>query len=160
MIGGDDAHEDQPSSSSMLHRACSHHLLLSAPNTQTAVEWKDSALRCNVHTREPNVSFLLCYIITFFFSHHTTTRCNRSDIIPTSSFHHIEFYTGDTTSSAKYFMNSLGLELVARSDISTGNRVHISHLLQSGQVKFLFTAPLNPSLMFGAVPDKGTGTVL
>jgi len=58
-----------------------------------------------------------------------------------SSFHHIEFYAGDATSTYRRFMHAVGLELVSKSDFSTGNTYFNSYLLQSGQVRMLFTAP-------------------
>jgi len=59
-------------------------------------------------------------------------------------FHHIEFYAGDATSTYRRFMHALGLELVSKSDFSTGNSYFNSYLLQSGQVNMLFTAPYDP----------------
>jgi catechol 2,3-dioxygenase-like lactoylglutathione lyase family enzyme len=73
-----------------------------------------------------------------------------SDKIATQNFHHIEFYTGDVTSSCRYFMSSLGFDLVCRSDRASGNDAHISHMAQSGQLRFLFTAALN-----GMAPREG-----
>ena len=38
-------------------------------------------------------------------------------------------------------MNGLGLDLTAKSDQSTGNKAHASYLLESNEVKMIFTAP-------------------
>jgi len=57
-------------------------------------------------------------------------------------FDHVEFYTGDATCTYKRFCYGLGMELVSKSDFSTGNFNHCSYLLQSAGVKMLFTAPL------------------
>ena len=64
-----------------------------------------------------------------------------TDKFTTRCFHHIEFYTGDATSTYRRFMHAVGLELVSKSDFSTGNTCFNSYLLQSGQVRMLFTAP-------------------
>ena len=53
-----------------------------------------------------------------------------SDKIPARNFHHVEFYCGDSTSSYKRFMAGLGMELVSKSDLSSGNAAHASYLLQ------------------------------
>lgn len=64
-----------------------------------------------------------------------------SDKIDIHSFHHVEFYAGDATSTYKRFMHCLGLELVAKSDFSTGNDIYASYVCQSGDCRFVFTAP-------------------
>lgn len=64
-----------------------------------------------------------------------------SDKISANYFHHIEFYAGDATSTYKRFMLALGMELIAKSDFSTGNTLHASYLLQSGEMRMMFTAP-------------------
>ncbi|KAJ1436069.1 4-hydroxyphenylpyruvate dioxygenase [Ochromonadaceae sp. CCMP2298] len=64
-----------------------------------------------------------------------------SDKISVLSFHHVEFYCGDATAYSKRFMASLGVEMVSKSDNSTGNSVYASYLMQSGQMRMLFTAP-------------------
>ena len=38
-------------------------------------------------------------------------------------FHHIEFYCGDASQAWRRFAGALGMQLVAKSDLSTGNRV-------------------------------------
>lgn len=66
-----------------------------------------------------------------------------SDKIPAERFHHVEYYAGDATSTYKRFMHGLGLDLAAKSDFSTGNDVHASYMLQSGDMRMLITAPYN-----------------
>ncbi|KAI3457687.1 hypothetical protein Pfo_014350 [Paulownia fortunei] len=70
----------------------------------------------------------------------------KSDHFPVHRFHHIEFWCGDATNTAKRFSWGLGMPLVAKSDLSTGNSAHASYLLRSGQLNFLFTAPYSPSI--------------
>ena len=66
---------------------------------------------------------------------------DEGDKFVSKRFHHIEFYAGDATSTYRRFMHAVGLELVSKSDFSTGNTYFNSYLLQSGQVRMLFTAP-------------------
>ncbi|CAM0946640.1 unnamed protein product [Alopecurus aequalis] len=68
----------------------------------------------------------------------------RSDRFPVLSFHHVEFWCADAASAAGRFSFALGAPLAARSDLSTGNSSHASHLLRSGALAFLFTAPYAP----------------
>jgi len=64
-----------------------------------------------------------------------------TDLFAARCFHHVEFYCGDATTTYKQFLFGLGMELVAKSDLSTGNTQHASYALQSGQMRMLFTAP-------------------
>ncbi|KAI3900846.1 hypothetical protein MKW92_051815 [Papaver armeniacum] len=70
----------------------------------------------------------------------------KSDRFGVKKFHHIEFWCGDATSSARRFSFGLGMPIVAKSDLTTGNMVHVSYLLQSGDLNLVFTAPYSPSI--------------
>ncbi|CAN4084557.1 unnamed protein product [Withania somnifera] len=75
------------------------------------------------------------------------TRINpRSDLFTVKRFHHIEFWCGDATNTARRFSWGLGLPIAAISDLSTGNSVHASYLLRSAQLQFIFTAPYSPAI--------------
>ena len=82
-----------------------------------------------------------------------------ADIFNTRNFHHIEFYAGDATSTYRRFMNALGLELVSKSDFSTGNAYYNSYLLQSGQARMLFTAPYDADKELNANDEEIAGKV-
>ncbi|XP_074273066.1 4-hydroxyphenylpyruvate dioxygenase isoform X2 [Silene latifolia] len=75
----------------------------------------------------------------------------RSDRFSVKRFHHIEFYCGDATNVSRRFSWGLGMPIVAKSDLSTGNSVHSSYLLRSGDLRFLFTSAYSPTM---AVPDS------
>ncbi|TYZ59563.1 hypothetical protein PybrP1_011641 [[Pythium] brassicae (nom. inval.)] len=64
-----------------------------------------------------------------------------SDRFDVRNFHHVEFYCGDATNTSKRFQWGLGLNLVAKSDQSTGNHEGASYVTQSNDVKIVFTAP-------------------
>lgn len=66
-----------------------------------------------------------------------------SDTISALKFHHVEFYCGDAKTTYSRFLLGLGMELCAKSDQSTGNTVHASYAVQSGNMRMLFTAPYN-----------------
>jgi 4-hydroxyphenylpyruvate dioxygenase len=59
------------------------------------------------------------------------------------SFHHVEFCCGDAITTTNAFKNSLGMETIAKSDLSTGNTEQTSIVLQSGGVKFVLSAASN-----------------
>nr|AXY96394.1 4-hydroxyphenylpyruvate dioxygenase [Chrysanthemum x morifolium] len=77
-----------------------------------------------------------------------------SDKFSVKSFHHIEFWCNDATNTSRRFSWGLGMPLVAKSDLSTGNSSHASYLLTSGTLNFLFTAPYSPSLITDDVITK------
>ncbi|KDP45435.1 hypothetical protein JCGZ_09684 [Jatropha curcas] len=70
----------------------------------------------------------------------------RSDRFKVKRFHHVEFWCTDATNTARRFSWGLGMPIVVKSDISTGNVTHASYLLRSGDLNFLFTAPYSPSI--------------
>lgn len=70
----------------------------------------------------------------------------RSDRFKVKRFHHVEFWCGDATNVSRRFSWGLGMPAVAKSDLSTGNPVHASYLLRSGDLCFLFTSPYSPSI--------------
>ncbi|OWM73274.1 hypothetical protein CDL15_Pgr001388 [Punica granatum] len=70
----------------------------------------------------------------------------RSDRFRVVRFHHVEFWCADATNAARRLSWGLGMPIVAKSDLSTGNPVHASYLCRSGDLSFLFTAPYSPSI--------------
>ena len=70
----------------------------------------------------------------------------QSDKISATSFHHVEFYCGDATTTYKRFVMGLGMELIAKSDQSTGNTMHASYVVRSGQMQMIFTAPYSSTI--------------
>lgn len=69
-----------------------------------------------------------------------------SDRFEALRFHHIEFYCGDANTTFRRFQWGLGMQLVGRSDLSTGNQSYASYVLQSNELVFVFTAPYSSSL--------------
>lgn len=61
-------------------------------------------------------------------------------------FHHVEFWCSDATTTSNRFSLALGMPIVAKSDLSTGNTTHASYVLGSGQLLFLFSAPYSVNI--------------
>ncbi|KAF6147319.1 hypothetical protein GIB67_009802 [Kingdonia uniflora] len=77
----------------------------------------------------------------------------KTDRFTVKRFHHIEFWCSDATNTSRRFSWGLGMSIVAKSDLSTGNMTHASYLLNSGDLNFLFTAPYSPSISgVGSIP--------
>lgn len=55
--------------------------------------------------------------------------------------HHVELWANDATSAYKRLQAGLGLTMVAKSDLSTGNTLCASYALQSGDLLLAVTAP-------------------
>jgi 4-hydroxyphenylpyruvate dioxygenase len=74
-----------------------------------------------------------------------------SDKFEMGKFLHVEFYTSDATNTSRRFTWGLGMQQVAKSDLSTGNKTYASVVCRSNDVTFVFTAPYNN-------PDDQEGT--
>ncbi|KAI3839144.1 hypothetical protein MKX03_032774 [Papaver bracteatum] len=70
----------------------------------------------------------------------------KSDRFPVKRFHHLEFWCADAINVDQRFSYGLGMLMTAKSDLSTGNTVHASYLLHSGDLNILFTAPYPSSI--------------
>jgi len=69
-----------------------------------------------------------------------------SDKFRVDRFHHIEFWCSDATNVARRFQSAMGLDLVAKSDLSTGNKKYISYVMKSNELTIAFTAPYSHKL--------------
>ncbi|CAI5537320.1 unnamed protein product, partial [Closterium sp. Naga37s-1] len=65
----------------------------------------------------------------------------KTDRFEVLDFHHIEFWCGDATSTSGRFSWGLGMPLVAKSDLTTGNPTYCSYALKSNDLVFVFSAP-------------------
>lgn len=74
----------------------------------------------------------------------------KSDRFKVNRFHHVEFWCTDATNASRRFSWGLGMPIVAKSDLSTGNLTHASYLLRSGDLTFLFSAPYSHSISAAA----------
>lgn len=80
----------------------------------------------------------------------------KSDRFHVKKFHHVEFWCTDATNMARRFSWGLGMPINAKSDLSTGNLVHASYLLRSGELNFVFTAPYSASI---SALDNSTASI-
>eukprot|EP01039_Chlorochromonas_danica_P001501 gene1500-1635_t len=64
-----------------------------------------------------------------------------SDKFDIRRFHHVEFWCLDATNVSRRFQHAIGLDLVAKSDMSTGNKSYASYVVKSKEITFAFTAP-------------------
>lgn len=64
-----------------------------------------------------------------------------SDLFDIHKFDHLEFYCSDATQASRRFSWGLGLPLVGKSDVTTGNTHFSSQVLKNNDITFIFTAP-------------------
>jgi len=64
-----------------------------------------------------------------------------SDKFAVLRFHHLDFWCYDASNTYRRFSHGLGMQLVAKSDQSTGNSTFASYVLKSNDTMFSFTAP-------------------
>lgn len=81
-----------------------------------------------------------------------------TDKVSITKFHHVEFYCGDATNTYKRFLVGLGMELISKSDQSTGNCVHASYVLKSGDMQMVFTAPYSSTMGTSPTTPSATAT--
>jgi len=65
----------------------------------------------------------------------------RSDKFGVLKFHSVEWWCGDATNTARRFTWGLGMQEVAKSDLSTGNKHFASTVIKSNELVFVFTSP-------------------
>eukprot|EP00249_Psilotum_nudum_P024632 c29244_g1_i1 orf=620-1957(+) len=70
----------------------------------------------------------------------------KSDKFGVQRFHHVEFWCGDACNTWRRFSWGLGMNLVAKSDQTTGNQTYCSYVIQSSELIFAFTAPYSSKL--------------
>ena len=80
----------------------------------------------------------------------------RSDRFGGRAFAHTEFWCGDAQNTARRFSGALGMPMVARCDLSSGDTRCSSYVLRSRDLCLVFTAPSAVELAGGG----GTGASL
>ncbi|MGE5248897.1 MAG: 4-hydroxyphenylpyruvate dioxygenase [Bacteroidota bacterium] len=67
------------------------------------------------------------------------------DFLQIKSIDHLHFYVGNAKQAMYYWWKGFGFTPVAYSGLETGNREYASYVLQSGQIRFVISAPYGPS---------------
>lgn len=67
------------------------------------------------------------------------------DFLQIKSIDHVHFYVGNAKHAMYYWWKGFGFTPVAYSGLETGNREFASYVLQSGQIRFIVSAPYGPS---------------
>ena len=75
----------------------------------------------------------------------------KTDKFEAKRFHHIEFWCGDANNTYRRFQWGFGMQLVAKSDQSTGNHAYASYVLRSGEILFVFTSAYSREDKVGSI---------
>jgi 4-hydroxyphenylpyruvate dioxygenase len=68
-----------------------------------------------------------------------------ADFLQIKSIDHIHFYVGNAKHAMYYWWKGFGFQPVAYSGLETKNRDSASYVLQSGQIRFVLSAPYGPT---------------
>src|SRR5574341_640062 len=67
------------------------------------------------------------------------------DFLQIKSIDHIQFWVGNAKHAMYYWWKGFGFKPVAYSGLETGNRQNASYVLESGQIRFVMSAPYGPT---------------
>ena len=73
-----------------------------------------------------------------------------ADFLQIKSIDYLQFYVGNALQSMYWWWKAFGFKPVAYSGLETGNREYASYVLQSGQARFVVSAPYGPSSAIAA----------
>jgi 4-hydroxyphenylpyruvate dioxygenase len=69
-------------------------------------------------------------------------------------YHHITWIVGNAKQAASYYITRFGFRPLAKADLNTGSRSIASHVVASGDVRFVFQSPILAARpRRGAVPE-------
>jgi 4-hydroxyphenylpyruvate dioxygenase len=68
-----------------------------------------------------------------------------ADFLQIKSIDHIHFWVGNAKQAMYYWWKGFGFKPLAYSGLETGNRLFASYVLESGQIRFVVSAPYGPS---------------
>jgi 4-hydroxyphenylpyruvate dioxygenase len=69
---------------------------------------------------------------------------SETDPFPVTGWDAVVWVVGNATQTAHYYQSAFGMELIAYSGPETGNRDHVSYVLRSGAIRFVFKGAVNP----------------
>ena len=68
-----------------------------------------------------------------------------ADFLQLKALDHIHFWVGNAKQAMYYWWKGFGFQPVAYSGLETGNRDYASYVLESGKIRFVISAPYQPS---------------
>jgi 4-hydroxyphenylpyruvate dioxygenase len=75
----------------------------------------------------------------------TRPMTEEGDFLQLKSIDHLHFWVGNAKQATYYWWKGFGFKPVAYSGLETGNRQFASYVLESGQIRFVVSAPYSPT---------------
>jgi 4-hydroxyphenylpyruvate dioxygenase len=69
-------------------------------------------------------------------------------------YHHVTWWVGNAKQAASYYTTRMGFRPVAKRDLNTKSRHIASHVVENGNVRFVFTSPLLSTRPTRELPEK------
>jgi 4-hydroxyphenylpyruvate dioxygenase len=66
------------------------------------------------------------------------------DFLPIRRIDHLELYVGNAKQAAHFYRTGMGFALTAYSGLETGNREHVSYVMEQGNIRLVLSTPLSP----------------
>jgi 4-hydroxyphenylpyruvate dioxygenase len=73
---------------------------------------------------------------------HPTPAETATDEMPLNGIDHVEFYAGNAAQAAYFYEHAFGFRRVAYTGLETGLRDRVSHVLEQGRIRLVFTGAL------------------
>ncbi len=71
------------------------------------------------------------------------------DTFPIRRVDHVRFYVNNARQSAYYYKNAFGFDIVGFCGLETGQQNEVDYVVQQGDVRFVFSAPIRPGHEMG-----------
>ena len=65
------------------------------------------------------------------------------------SFDHCEMYVGNAKQASYFYQSTMGFNLIAYQGLETGEREHVSYVLNQGSINLVLTSPLVKDTIIG-----------
>jgi 4-hydroxyphenylpyruvate dioxygenase len=82
--------------------------------------------------------------------HQTRPRDQEADFLKINSVDHLHWWVGNAKHTMYYWWQAFGFKPIAYSGLETGNREFASYVLESGNIRFVVSAPYRPTTEMSA----------
>jgi 4-hydroxyphenylpyruvate dioxygenase len=70
------------------------------------------------------------------------------------SYHHVTWWVGNAKQAASFYITRMGFKPLAKRELTTGSRCIASHVVQNGDVRFVFSSPILASHSARELPEQ------
>jgi len=73
-------------------------------------------------------------------------------------YHHVTWWVGNAKQAASYYVTRMGFKSIAYAGLETGSRLVASHVVENGNVRFVFSSPIRAARSYPRRSANGNGT--